>query len=214
MQPGVNKHIVASRNKVKRTDTAYYLFDKDNQVPYRVSVIHHRAHNAAMDDPMFGQSDRDMDEISRQMVYIQTPVIAAVDYFIAGASLDISTEVAEVMYERIEKHLDAHTKAMRNDASYYIGDTFEVFEQLVEFATALWPRVKELRNKTKKHSDGRDPFATMALARPNFVTMAVQSGSIKSNKQKEDDEKFEPCPLIEKLERMKVYYESSQSWRR
>ena len=210
MQPGVNKMLVAAAGKEQRRDTAFYIFDKAAMVPYRVSMVHHRAQNGSMGDPIMGQSKSDMDNLSKQLVYIQSPVISIVDYYIAGATLDITPETMDIIYDRIEKHLDAHAKAMRSDASYYIGDTFGLFEQMVEFATVIWPRVKGYRSKNKISSPSDDPLATMMSGRANFMTM-LNKAEFKTEKKKENT--FERCPLEDKLERMKVFYESSQSWR-
>lgn len=209
MQPGINKGLIAAKGKVQRKDTAYYLFDKGAQIPYRVSMAHHRMHNGAMNDPMMNQSKDQLDDISKQFVYIQTPVIDAVDYFISGASVDIAPETMDVIYDRIEKHIDAHSVAMRSDPRYYIGDTFEVFEQIVEFAAAIWPRVKGYRDKHKIVSPSDDPMARMLTGRANFMTM-LNRQEVKVERKEEG---FLRCPLEDKLERMRVYFESSQSWR-
>lgn len=212
MQPSVNKLLVASKSNEQRKDTAFYIFDRGAQVPYRVSMAHHRAHNGAMGDPIMGYENQSkLDSLATQMIYVQSPVMEVVDYFMAGASLDISPETMELIYERIENHIDAHTKAMRERANYYIGDTFEVFEQLVEFAVSIYPRVKDYRDRHKKVDRNDDPFLRMVTGRANFMTI-LNREAVKIE-QRDSKNGFQPCPLIDKLERMQLYYESSQSWR-
>ena len=211
MQPSVNKALVKAANTQNRNDTAFFIFDRQSQLSFRVSAIHHKMNNGAMGDPMIGLTKTDMDAFSSQMISIYAPVIVAVDYYIDGASLDISTETAVEMYDRIDKHLDAHISAMRTDVGYYIGNTFSVFENLVEFATALYPRVHGYKQANKIKSQ-HDSFTSMISGRANFMTLLSKSDE--SEKKKADNgEKMLICPMQDKLERMQVYYESSQSWR-
>lgn len=211
MQPSVNKALVKAGNTQNRNDTAFFIFDRQSQLPFRVSAIHHKMNNGGMGDPMIGLTKTDMDSFSSQMISIYAPVIVAVDYYIDGASLDISTETAVEMYDRIDRHLDAHISAMRTNVDYYIGDTFSVFEHLVEFATALYPRVHGYKQVNKVKSQD-DSFTSMISGRANFMTLLSKSDE--SEKKKVDGgEKILICPMQDKLERMQVYYESSQSWR-
>lgn len=211
MQPSVNKALLQSESKSQRTDTAFYIFDKQAQMPFKVSAIHHRMNNAAMGDPMIGMSKKDMDAFSNQMVPIYAPVIKAVDYYMDGATLDISTETAVEMYDRIDRHLDAHITAMRTDVGYYIGDTFPVFETLVEFATAIYPRVHGYKQSNKIKSS-EDSFATMMSGRANFMTL-LSKKETEDGPKSGNEEKILICPMQDKLDRMQMYYESSQSWR-
>lgn len=209
MLPVVNRAKLKNPVDFNRADTAFYIFDTLTQLPFSVSVLHHRMYTGAKDDPIFDMDDDRVLENSKNMLKIQAPVIRAVDYYIEGASLDISFEVMSTMYDRITNHLEAHALAMRTNAGYYIGDTFQVFEHLVEFATSIYGRVKYYKEGNKQ-LDPSDPMSSFLGGRANFMTLF-------NRKTEPDPDLNQPkhlvCPLEGLLDRMRLYYESSQSWR-
>lgn len=212
MKPVINTKLVKARNTPRRTDTAYYIFDKDNILPYRVSIIHHRMKYGASNDPILGLERRQVSEYSKELISVHGPVIDIVDYFIAGATLDIPLQTMVELYDRIDKHLDAHIKSMREDPGYYIGDTFELFEQMVELCCTIFSRVDEVRkgNITSLTSD--DPMTMLMKGRVSFMTMVTRDTPVTQNKEETSKEK-NVSPMVDKLERMRIYYESSMSWR-
>ena len=213
MKPVVNTKLLKSKDKVVRNDTAYFIFDRANLLPFRVSTIHQKMRYGGSSDPVLGMTKSQVSEYTKELVSVHGPVIDAIDYFIEGATMDISVETMAIMYDRIDKHIDAHIKAMREDPGYYIGDTFQLFEQMVEFAVAIYPRMKEVRERNLASRTSDDPMKTLLGGRASFMTMVTRDMDLTKGKKPEEKDKVDVCPLVDKFERMKMYYESSQSWR-
>lgn len=210
MEPVINKAMVEAEKKRTRRDSAYFIFDRGAMVPFRVSVAHHKMKHGGIDDPILGARREDEEYNARQLISVAAPVMQLVDYFIEGATLDISYETMVEVYQRIENHINAHMKAMRTSTNYYIGDTFHVFEHLVEFACQIYPRIREEKESRLATSD--DPMTAMLSGRANFLTMIAKEKELQ-NEEKSDTPDAIVSPLKEKLERMQIHYESSHSWR-
>lgn len=216
MKPVINKKLLKAKNNPVRNDTAYYIFDRDNILPFRVGVMYHKMKYGSVNDPILGLERSQVNKFTNEMVSTHGPVIDLVDYFIEGATLDIPMDTMLIAYDRIDRHLEAHARAMRESSSYFIGDTFEVFEQLVEFGTSIYLRIKDARESNRQSSTRDDPMASLMGGRASFMTMVSRdqkSISTSDEDRAELERKARICPLIDRLERMKTYYQSAHSWR-
>lgn len=204
--PGLGKAI-ADR---KERGTAYFLFEPSQLHPFSVDMAHFRMRNAANSDPLISTPGVSLEELSRRMVNVHGTIISMVDYYMDGAHLDIETPTAVVIYDRIEDHIDAHMRAMNTVIGYDIGGTFEVFEQLGDFASKLYWRVKEYKTGHRE-LDRNDPFSSMVGARATFMTVrAARSAQIENNQEARAKKKDDQLPpILEKIRRMRTFFEST-----
>lgn len=194
-------------------NTAYWIFDVDAKVPFRVNAPHFKARTGGMNDPVLGMSPTRYQDMSAQMVYLQDTVMSLVEYFIEGATLEIAPETTNLVYDRIYNHMNAHMLAMQSSKSYNIEDTFNVFEDLVDFACAVYPTVLAYKDSNVKTTVPDDPFASMMYARPNFMTMfnkTQSTGMVTTSDTIQPQIKV--SPLVNMLERMRVYYNGGMGW--
>ena len=197
----------------QNANTAYWIFDRGAQVQFKVNSPHFKARAGGMHDPVIGMSRNRFEDLSAQMVSVQDTVMGLVEYFMEGASLEIKPEISTLVYDRIYAHMEAHLKAMSTRKSYDIGDTFSVFEQLVDFACVIYPTVLGYKEVNKLPTvTTADPFANMMYARPNFMTSfnrdTSQAAVVNDTLQSE----IKVSPLVDMLERMRMYYNGGMGW--
>lgn len=213
MLPTVIKSSNIYKNVDQSNNTAYWIFDTDSKVPFRVNAPHFKAKTGGMNDPVLGMSATRYQDMSAQMVYIQDTVMSVVEYYLEGATLEISPEISNQIYDRIYNHLNAHMTAMQSSKSYNIEDTFNVFEDLVDFACAVYPTVIAYKDSNVKTTVPDDPFATMMHARPNFMTMFNKTQTKDRTEQSDTlQSQIKISPLVSMLERMRTYYNGGMGW--
>lgn len=211
MQPCVIPEAIRNKPVDTENNTAFWIFDRGALFPFRVNSPHFKARTGGMDDPVMGLSKERYQDVGSQMVFVQDTIISLVDYFMEGASLEITPEVSVAVYDRIYNHIHAHMTAMMTNKMYNIGDTFSVFEDLVEFGCMIYPTVDAYKAANRIANVSDDPFTSMLGTRPNFMTMFTKdphASPVPAALQSE----VKVSPLVTMLERMKVYYNGGYGW--
>lgn len=205
--PSAKLHKAVDHSK----NTAYWIFDSEAKVPFKVNAPHFKAKTGGMEDPVLGMSSSRYQDMSAQMVYIQDNVMSLVEYFLEGATLEITPPTLNEIYDRIYNHINAHMSAMQSSKAYNIGDTFNVFEDLVDFACAVYPTVASYKEMNSTTTVAVDPFLNMMHSRPSFMTMFNKS-QIETTVEETTTHSVKVTPLVDMLERMRVYYNGGLGW--
>lgn len=212
MRPCVIPQSIRVKTINQSNNTAFWIFDPAAKVPFRVNSPHFKARTGGMADPVMGLSKARYDDLGSQMVYLQDTVMSMVDYFMEGASLEIDPKTLTMVYDRIYNHIQAHLNAMQSNKSYDIGDTFSVFEDLVDFASSIFNTVDNYKSENKVTTNVADPFASMLSSRPTFMTMFTKDPRDQENNAETLQSDVKISPLVEMLERMRLYYNGGSGW--
>lgn len=150
------------RQQVFKNSTAYHLFSKDHQYPFRVDRVHFKMRNGVHEVPEYygvvggGNRWNHGVDLSNDLIPVFDTIAAMSDYYHDGATIALdSPKSAATIYIKILRHLQAHISAMRENFNYHAPkDGF--LKEVSEFATSIRhiatihdPEIDDVKSKSK-----------------------------------------------------------------
>lgn len=175
--------------------TATLIFDHLYSVEFKVNFSHLRMSNRMDDAPVVHSGRDDYERIVDDLVSTRGTVMQIVDYYIAGATVQLTPEVAEMCYTRIENHIGAHIRAMQSSKHYQMPN-IEDFRQMTDFAMGI----RELAMVANPQLDSHTLKMNIAKAftRPTFVR--------RSERKRDVNEVPKPIKSMDFIERFNEMY--------
>lgn len=181
------------------TDTSFLIFNKQCLHLYEIDYSHFKAMNGILNQPIVGRySEREMDNLTREMVPTASCIWDMVKQFLDGAHIRIPCpKTAALIYKTIAAHVEAHLTAMRTIKMYEAPDP-EDFRALTEFAVGI--RLNAMRS-----DDDIDGKRAQGINRQQLPVRA----SFSRQTVQEDAEKKPDIPrVMQKMDCIDRYLES------
>lgn len=158
--------------------TAWKIFDRENQYPFKVNQAHFRVVTGRHNVPLYGSSMKEQRYQENLLIDTRGTIIDMSDYFKNGATLSITSgQVAKEVYQAILRHLEAHLTALQTNIHYEPPED-DTLKELAEFATAIHYKALEVDPNVDQSQTASAGLSRLMSSRA-FISLDISQSSVK-----------------------------------